>query len=186
MTTKNLLVELFVEELPPKALKKLGDAFANQLFEQLKAQGLAGADSVVTPFASPRRLAAHVSQVWLKAEDKAVQLKLMPASVGLTANGQATPALLKKLAALGADLSDPAAAVAALKRQGEGKAEALYYDSLVTGATLDVDAMSLVLKSRMANFKVPKAIFVVNELPRNAMGKVQKNTLRDQHRSLFA
>ena len=42
MTTKNLLVELFVEELPPKALKKLGDAFANQLFEQLKAQGLAG------------------------------------------------------------------------------------------------------------------------------------------------
>ena len=115
MTTKNLLVELFVEELPPKALKKLGDAFANQLFEQLKAQGLAGADSVVTPFASPRRLAAHVSQVWLKAEDKAVQLKLMPASVGLTPDGQATPALLKKLAALGADLSDPAALEAAIR-----------------------------------------------------------------------
>ena len=67
MTTKNLLVELFVEELPPKALKKLGDAFAHVLFEQLKAQGLAGADSAVTPFASPRRLAANVSHVWLKA-----------------------------------------------------------------------------------------------------------------------
>ena len=46
MTDSNLLVELFVEELPPKALRKLGDAFAGVLFEQLKAQGLTGADSV--------------------------------------------------------------------------------------------------------------------------------------------
>ena len=44
MTTKNLLVELFVEELPPKALKKLGDAFAGVLAEQLKALGLATAN----------------------------------------------------------------------------------------------------------------------------------------------
>ena len=57
MTTKNLLVELFVEELPPKALKKLGDAFATVLGDQLKAQGLAAADARVTAFASPRRLA---------------------------------------------------------------------------------------------------------------------------------
>ena len=53
--SQNLLVELFVEELPPKALKKLGDAFAGVLFEQLKAQGLTAADSVLTAFASPRR-----------------------------------------------------------------------------------------------------------------------------------
>jgi len=53
MTTQNLLVELFVEELPPKALQKLGDAFANVLFDQLKAQGLVGLDSGVTAFASP-------------------------------------------------------------------------------------------------------------------------------------
>jgi glycyl-tRNA synthetase beta chain len=45
MSTQNLLVELFVEELPPKALKKLGEAFGGVLLEQLKAQGLAGADS---------------------------------------------------------------------------------------------------------------------------------------------
>ena len=61
MTNQNLLVELFVEELPPKALKKLGEAFANQLADQLRAQGLATADSVATPFASPRRLAAHIT-----------------------------------------------------------------------------------------------------------------------------
>jgi len=61
MTTQNLLVELFVEELPPKALNKLGAAFSGVLAEQLKAQGLSAADSVVTAFASPRRLAAHIT-----------------------------------------------------------------------------------------------------------------------------
>ncbi len=65
MTTKhqNLLLELFVEELPPKALKKLGDAFAGVLHEQLKQQGLATAESQLTAYASPRRLAAHITDV---------------------------------------------------------------------------------------------------------------------------
>jgi glycyl-tRNA synthetase beta chain len=157
MTTQNLLVELFVEELPPKALQKLGDAFANVLFDQLKAQGLVGPDSGVTAFASPRRLAAHVSHVWLKAEDKAVQQKLMPVSVGLNAEGQATPALLKKLQALGADLSDPAAAVAALKRAPDGKAEALFYDSLVTGATLDT-GLQKALDEAITKLPIPKVM----------------------------
>lgn len=157
MTTQNLLVELFVEELPPKALKKLGDAFAGVLFDQLKAQGLAGADSAVTAFASPRRLAAHVTHVWLKAEDKAVQQKLMPAAVGLDASGHATPALLKKLAALGADVSDPVAAVATLKREGEGKAAALFYDSLVTGATLDT-GLQKALDEALAKLPIPKVM----------------------------
>jgi len=180
MTTKNLLVELFVEELPPKALKKLGEAFAGQLFEQLKAQGLAGADSVVTPFASPRRLAAHVSHVWLKAEDKAVQLKLMPASVGLDAAGGATPALLKKLAALGADVSDPAAAVAALKRQGEGKAEALYYDSLVTGATLDV-GLQKALDEAIRLLPIPKVMSYQLETDCELPGWTSVNFVRPAH-----
>ncbi len=157
MTTKNLLVELFVEELPPKALKKLGDAFATQLADQLKAQGLAGADSVTTAYASPRRLAAHISHVWLKAEDKAVQQKLMPVAVGLNADGQATPALLKKLHALGADMSDPVAAVAALKRAPDGKAEALFYDSLVTGATLDT-GLQKALEEALAKLPIPKVM----------------------------
>ena len=132
MTNQNLLVELFVEELPPKALKKLGDAFAGVLFEQLKAQGLSTAESVLTSFASPRRLAAHVTAVAAQAADKAVSQKLMPVSVGLDAAGQATPALLKKLQTLGADAS----VVASLKRAPDGKAEALFYDSTVKGATL--------------------------------------------------
>ena len=50
------------------------------------------------------------------------------------------------------------------------------------------DAAALIgeLKSKIANFKVPKQVFVVNELPRNTMGKVQKNLLREQHKGLFA
>ncbi|MDZ4313523.1 MAG: glycine--tRNA ligase subunit beta [Azonexus sp.] len=157
MTTQNLLVELFVEELPPKALQKLGDAFATVLADQLRAQGLTSADTTVTAYASPRRLAAHVSHVALKAEDKAVQQKLMPVSVGLNAEGQATPALLKKLQALGADLSDPAAAVAALKRAPDGKAEALFYDSLVTGATLDT-GLQKALDEAIAKLPIPKVM----------------------------
>ena len=98
---KNLLVELFVEELPPKALKKLGEAFAGVLRDQLVAQGLADAGSVLTAYASPRRLAAHLTDVAAQAADKAVSQKLMPVSVGLDAAGQPTPALLKRLAAAG-------------------------------------------------------------------------------------
>jgi glycyl-tRNA synthetase beta chain len=61
--TKNLLVELFVEELPPKALKKLGEAFATTLADGLKAQGLAEGGALVASFASPRRLAVHIGHV---------------------------------------------------------------------------------------------------------------------------
>ena len=105
MTAQTLLVELFVEELPPKALKKLGESFAGTLAASLQAQGLAPADATVTPFASPRRLGVAVSGVLSKAADRAVQQKLMPVAVALTADGQPTPALLKKLAAMGADPS---------------------------------------------------------------------------------
>ena len=153
MTTKNLLVELFVEELPPKALKKLGEAFAGVLFEQLKAQGLTAADAVLTSYASPRRLAAHVTAVAAQGADKVVSQKLMPVTVGLDAAGKATPALLKKLQALGADAS----AVAGLKRAPDGKAEVLFYDSMVKGATL-LDGLQKALLEAIARLPIPKAM----------------------------
>ena len=153
MTTKNLLVELFVEELPPKALKKLGEAFAGVLFEQLKAQGLTTNESVLASFASPRRLAAHVTYVLPQALEKAVSQKLMPVAVGLGADGNATPALLKKLAALGADASS----VAGLKRAPDGKAEALFYDSIVKGATL-AEGLQKALLDAIAKLPIPKVM----------------------------
>ena len=154
---KNLLVELFVEELPPKALKKLGEAFAGVLFDQLKAQGLTTSDgsdeSALMSFASPRRLAAHVSYVAAQAVDKAVSQKLMPVAVGLDAAGNATPALLKKLAALGADASS----VAGLTRALDGKAEALFYEAQVKGATL-AEGLQKALLEAIAKLPIPKVM----------------------------
>ena len=153
ITTQNLLVELFVEELPPKVLNKLGEAFAGVLFDQLKAQGLTANESALTSFASPRRLAAHVTAVAAQGVDKSVSQKLMPVAVGLDAAGNATPALLKKLQALGADAS----AVASLKRAPDGKAEALFYDSIVKGATL-AEGLQKALLEAIAKLPIPKAM----------------------------
>ncbi|MBK9220393.1 MAG: glycine--tRNA ligase subunit beta [Uliginosibacterium sp.] len=153
MMNKNLLVELFVEELPPKALKRLGEAFASVLADSLKAQGLAAADAAVTSFASPRRLAVNVANVADKAADKPISQKLMPVAVGLDADGKATPALLKKLAALGADES----AVAGLKRVGEGKAETLMLDSLQSGVSLAV-GLQKALEESLAKLPIPKVM----------------------------
>ncbi|MEJ6000837.1 glycine--tRNA ligase subunit beta [Paucibacter soli] len=150
---KNLLVELFVEELPPKALKKLGEAFAAVLADSLKSQGLAAPAAAVTAYASPRRLAVQVSGVAAKAADRAVQQKLMPVAVALTAEGQATPALLKKLAAVGAD----AAVVPQLKRAMDGKAEALFLDSIVAGATL-AEGLQKALDESLAKLPIPKVM----------------------------
>jgi malonyl-CoA/methylmalonyl-CoA synthetase len=58
--------------------------------------------------------------------------------------------------------------------------------TLKSGAALEPEAVIAGLKARLANFKIPKRCFVVGDLPRNTMGKVQKNLLRDQHKGLFA
>ena len=152
-TVNNLLVELFVEELPPKALKKLGEAFAATLAAGLKAQGLVSDASVVTPYASPRRLAAHVTAVAAKAADRPQRQKLMPVAVALDASGQPTPALLKKLAALGADAS----AVPGLQRAMDGKAEALFLDSVLPGATL-AEGLQKALDEALARLPIPKVM----------------------------
>jgi glycyl-tRNA synthetase beta chain len=153
MSSKNLLVELFVEELPPKSLKKLGESFAGTLSASLKTQGLATADAAVTSYASPRRLAVQVASVAAQAADKPVSQKLMPVSVGLDAEGNATPALLKRLAALGADAS----AVPNLKRAQDGKAEALFYDSVAKGVAL-ADGLQKALEEALAKLPIAKVM----------------------------
>ena len=152
-TPATLLVELFVEELPPKALKKLGEAFAATLAESLKAQGLAAQDAAVTAYASPRRLAVQIANVLALAPDQPVSHKLMPVAVGLDASGNATPALLKRLAALGAD----AAVVPQLRRAPDGKSEALFYDSLALGVSL-AQGVQLALETAMARLPIPKVM----------------------------
>ncbi len=179
MSMNKLLVELFVEELPPKALKKLGESFAATLAEQLKAQGLAASDAAVTAFASPRRLAAHVSAVLAQAPDQPMLQKLMPVAVGLDAQGQATPALLKKLQALG--VNDPAAEVARLKRQPDGKAEALFYDSIARGVGLQA-GLQKALDEALAKLPIPKVMQYQLETDCELPGWSSVNFVRPAHR----
>jgi len=153
MTTRNLLVELFVEELPPKALKKLGEAFSAAVFASLKAQGLTTSASVPTGYASPRRLAVHITQVQAQADDKPVSQKLMPVSVGLNPEGEPSQALLKKLAALGLE----ATVVPQLRRQMDGKAEALFFDTVVAGASLG-DGLQKALEEALVGLPIPKVM----------------------------
>ena len=165
MTNRNLLVELFVEELPPKALKKLGQAFADRIYRCLNDQGLIVPSATIatdetqpdpppyTTYASPRRLAVHITGVAAQAVDVHGSQKLMPVSVGLDASGNATQALLKRLQAVGADAS----AVAGLKRAMDGKVEALFYESRVTGTTL-VAGLQRAIEEAIAKLPIPKVM----------------------------
>ncbi len=148
-----LLVELLVEELPPKALKSLGTAFADDMAASLRTQGLAAANATMTPFATPRRLAVLIDAVADRAVDRAVSIKLMPVSVGFAANGEPTPALLKKLASAGADAS----AVVKLARRQDGKAESLYLDTVVPGATI-AEGLQVALDHALAHLPIPKVM----------------------------
>ncbi|MCC7090925.1 MAG: glycine--tRNA ligase subunit beta, partial [Nitrosomonas sp.] len=153
MMTKNLLVELLVEELPPKSLKQLGASFSELLAASLKAQGLIASDAAITPYATPRRLAVHIANVAAQAADKPVSQKLMPVAVGLDAHGQATPPLLKKLASLGADAS----VVPQLKRIMDGKAETLFWDSTVKGISL-TDGLQKAVQETIGRLPIPKVM----------------------------
>ena len=153
MSNASLLVELFTEELPPKALKKLGDSFAAGINAGLQKRGLLAANSVSTMFASPRRLAVHLTNVGTVAPDETVIRKLMPSSVGLDADGKPTQALIKKLAGLGKPDFD----FSKLEREGEGKAQQLLLRELVKGQSLQV-ALQTALEETIEALPVPKVM----------------------------
>jgi len=160
-TTKSLLVELFAEELPPKVLKKLGESFALSLAASLKVQGLTGAHSTVTPFATPRRLAAHISAVKAVADDAEVTEKLMPSSVAFK-DGVPTEALRKRLGKVGrqylADLwPDAVDGPDRLYVQGEEKAASVYLRTLAKGTALRV-ALQNALDQALAQLPIPKVM----------------------------
>ena len=153
MSTRPLLVELFTEELPPKALPKLGQAFAQGLHDALQALGLIGTPCVIEAFATPRRLGVKLSAVLSIAPDQSFSEKLMPVKVGLDANGGATPALLKKLAAKGWESMD----VSALARESDGKQEYLVASGTAPGAKLN-DALQGAIEASIAALPIPKVM----------------------------
>ena len=132
----SLLIEVFTEELPPKSLRRLGDAFKDGIFATLKAAGLAGDTSVAVGYATPRRLAVHISNILSQAPDHPVREKLLPTSIAFDANGKPTAPLLKKLGTLGYSDID----IATLEKSGEGKNEALYLNVIAKGAALEQTA----------------------------------------------
>ena len=132
----NLLIEVFTEELPPKSLRRLGDAFSEGIFSALKAAGLLSENSVATSFATPRRLAVQITSVLSQAPDYPVREKLLPTSIAFDAEGKPTAPLQKKLASLGyADID-----LSTLEKAGEGKNEALYLNVIAKGAALEQTA----------------------------------------------
>jgi len=147
----SLLIELQAEELPPKALSSLSGAFAQGIFNSLSQQGLLGSSSQVTPFATPRRLAVHISDVSAKASDKHIQVKLMPVSVGLDAQGKATPALLKKIQTLGMDAQQ----VPLLEQKMDGKAMALFIEQVQIGVTIQ-QGLQVALDHSISHLPIPK------------------------------
>ena len=134
----NLLIEVFTEELPPKSLRRLGNAFGEGIYTSLKAAGLATDTSTVTGFATPRRLAVLITDVVDQAPDYPVREKLLPTSIAFDADGKATAPLLKKLGSLGyADID-----LSTLEKAGEGKNEALYLNVIAKGAFLEQTAQA--------------------------------------------
>ncbi len=148
-----LLVELFCEELPPKALKKLGDAFAEGVRAKLQALGFLEADSAATAFATPRRLAVRIANVRERSPDTPKKDKVLPVSVAFGADGKPQPPLLKKLAALGLSEAD----IPKLTRAPDGKAEALFYESVAPGQPLGA-VLQGVVEEAIAKLPIPKVM----------------------------
>ena len=148
----SLLVELQTEELPPKALHKLSEAFAKNLEKSLASQNFLAEGSVTTVYGSPRRLAALITNVLPKSPDQAFKQKLVPVRVGLDAEGQPTPALQKKMKALGIS-----AEVSELQRVSDGKNEQLVYEGVRPGVELAVGLQTAIVEAAN-NLPIPKVM----------------------------
>jgi glycyl-tRNA synthetase beta chain len=151
-TTDSLLLEILVEELPPKNLKKLGLSFASKIYTQLQKQGLLGQGATLTPFITPRRLALHITQVLPQSPEKTTKQKLLPASVGFDTYGQPTTPLLKKLKKLGLE----GIALDKIQQCQDGKvSDMLFVIDTVPGTSIAF-ALQYLLDKTIPDLPIPK------------------------------
>jgi glycyl-tRNA synthetase beta chain len=147
-----LLVELFTEELPPKALLRLGEAFRDQIASGLvRAQLMV--DRVQRPprvLATPRRLAALFPEVMEKSADRSELRKLMPSKVAFGPDGAPTVALTKRLEKEGASIKQ-------IERKLEGNAEQVFLNQVLPGVRL-VPWLQQVLEEAIAKLPIPKVM----------------------------
>lgn len=183
MSSQNLLVELFVEELPPKALKKLGESFAASIFNSLKEDELLNSTSAYETFATPRRLAVLVSDVNELSPPKKIVTKLMPVAIGLDASGNPTPALIKKLiGACGYNDEADFKSIASNKitKEHDGKADVLFHADIAQGKPLSI-CLQYALEDALEKLPIPKVMtYQLHENTPNA-GWDSVNFVRPAH-----
>ncbi len=160
--TATLVVELVTDELPPKALKALGDAFAGAIERGLAERHFLEPASAAVAYATPRRLAIAIGAVRAVAPDEEITEKLLPVKVARDASGAVSQAFAKKLAAMGrphlatASL-DAASGSDRIFTQSDGKADYVYLKSLAKGGSLQV-ALQAALEDAIERLPIPKVM----------------------------
>lgn len=158
----SLLVELHTEELPPKALKALSEAFAEGIEKGLRERNFLAADSQATVYATPRRLAVHLTNVRPASPDEPFKSKLMPFAVAIGQDSKPTAAFLKKLASLGRGHLGPLWPHASegpdsLVIENDGKSENVYLRSIAKGSALVVGLQGA-LDDTLEALPIPKSM----------------------------
>ena len=154
---QTLLVELLTEELPPKALAKLGDAFAAAMFNGLKGRTLVDDDASFTAYASPRRLAVSIAGVRAVSPDKQIREKVLPVTVALDKDGNPAAPLAKKLAALAATAGRDSIALSELERASDGKADSFFFSYTAPGQRLAA-GLQATLEESISKLPIPKVM----------------------------
>ena len=153
LQNKTLLIELCTEELPPKALKQLGQSFAQGIYGSLEKQHLLNKTSIGTSYATPRRLAVSITHVLQEAHEQTVTTKILPITIALDAQGQPTPPFIKKMAALGFSHVP----IEALHKQMDGKTESFFYTHTVSGIKL-AEGLQKALDETLTQLPIPKVM----------------------------
>lgn len=153
MSTRPLLIELQTEELPPKALEKMGTAFAQGIAKVLKQHQLITEQAIITAYATPRRLAVHINAVAAQAADQAFTEKLMPTKVGIDAQGNITAPLQKRLDSKGLGHLT----LADLEIKSDGKQDYFYADGIATGAQL-TNVINEAIEYAVTHLPIPKVM----------------------------
>jgi len=122
-----LIVELLTEELPPKALPRLGEAFAAGIEAGLRARGFLAEASRTVGYATPRRLAVAITHVEDSITEPARAVALVPVNVAFDDGGKPTPALDKAIKAKTGFETATAVPPDRLERRSDGKLERLFY-----------------------------------------------------------
>ncbi|MGH8621371.1 MAG: glycine--tRNA ligase subunit beta, partial [Burkholderiales bacterium] len=142
------MVELLTEELPPRALRPLSEAFAKALADDLRQDDFLEPDSEVQPYATPRRMATRITRVRERAPDKPVELSGPSVKAALDASGQPTPALLGFAKKCGVE-------VGRLIRRETPKGEFFYHRDIAKGGHLDAN-LAVKVEAALARLPIPK------------------------------